>query len=152
MGGLFLAEFGYPLGACLLSGIAQGEAQFLESCPSEGRSSKSIVWEAVENWKPLRGVGVTAVNCSLPVFEQGFPAVLNAMELAGPGLFRAHSGWQHTCFIFQSLLQMYISRSVATRCVGIGPFPEGEHMCGSCSPELTFMSASCSFRVSGLCR
>ena len=38
MGGLFLAEFGYPLGACLLSGIAQGEAQFLEICPSEERS------------------------------------------------------------------------------------------------------------------
>lgn len=35
MGGLFLAEFGYPLGACLLSGIARGEAQFLKISPSE---------------------------------------------------------------------------------------------------------------------
>lgn len=56
MGGLFLAEFGYPLGACLLSGIAQGEAQFLEICPSEERSYKYFIWEAVETWKPLRGV------------------------------------------------------------------------------------------------
>lgn len=91
MGGLFLAEFGYPLGASLLSGIAQGEAQFLEICPSEEGSYKYFIWEAVETWKPLRSVRVTALNCSLPVLEPGFPAVLNAMVLAAPGLFHAHS-------------------------------------------------------------
>ena len=42
---------------------------------------------------------------------------------------------------------MYVSRSVATCCVQIGPSPEGEGMCGSCSPEPTFTSGSCSFRV-----
>ena len=42
---------------------------------------------------------------------------------------------------------MYVSRSVATWCVQIGPSAEGERMCGSCSPEPTFMSGSCSFWV-----
>lgn len=42
---------------------------------------------------------------------------------------------------------MYVSRSVATCCVQIGPSPEGERMCGSCRPEPTCMSGPCSFRV-----